>query len=94
MSSIPVRDLHELQAKLRIAMDAKAWKEVASIAREMVRIIPLAVDKKTCNTGRPHLDGVYRVGTMSYDRAPPKARRYLNMMNNVIKTASKSLPRK
>ena len=88
---IPVRMIHNLQHELRIAVASKQWDACPQLVDDILVQLKLAMDIKTAQTGLVHLDGVYRVGTMSYSSAPDRAKRSLNKMNRIIRTAERSL---
>ena len=89
---IPVSVIWKLQRKLNKAIDARLWDEVAGLANAVSAQLKLAINPATSHTGgTPHLDGVYSVGTMHYDRAPKTAKAALHKMNRIIKTAKRTL---
>ena len=89
---IPVSAIWKLQRKLNQAIDDQLWDEATELANAVVAQLKLAINPATSHTGgAPHLDGVYSVGTMHYDRAPKKAAAALHKMNRIIKTAKRTL---
>lgn len=88
---LPIEQLCDLQKSINAAIDTGKWKRTQKLARSFIKLIPQAVDKKTCRTGKPHLDGIYVIGTIRYDGAPIEAVKALNLMNRLIKSAKKSL---
>ncbi len=91
---IPISKLWTLRNLLAEAVDDSQWEEVISIVKQLLVVLRDALDPGKCKTGTPHLDGLYMLGTMDYERAPAKARRALNKMNRIIKTAKMNLPKK
>ena len=57
----------------------------------MLATIKLAIRPETSQAAKPHLDGVYTVGTMKYIRAPDKLQSLINRMNRIIRTAQRTL---
>ena len=88
---IPVRMIQNLQRELRSAVDREQWDACPQLVEGILAQLRLAMDIKTAQTGKVHLDGVYRVGTMHYDMAPIRVRKSLNKMNRIIKTAEGTL---
>lgn len=87
----PVTRAISLQRKLHEAVDASEWDRCIELAGKICKQIKLALDPKTCQTGIPHLDGVYSIGTMRYERGPKDVVRAINKMNRIIKTAKRTL---
>ncbi len=89
---IPVSVIWKLQRKINKAIDAELWDESAALANAVVAQLKLAMNPVTAHTGgKPHLDGVYNVGTMRYSQAPRKTTAAINRMNRIIKTAKRTL---
>lgn len=91
---VPICHLWNLRNLLDDALDNSRWGEVESISGQIVVGIKEALDPSRCQVGTPHLDGLYMIGTVRYDRAPPKSKRALNKMNRILRTAKKNMPRK
>ena len=85
--NIPIAVIHKIQPRISAAIEARDWDTCTLLANEICEQIKLAMNPATAHTGKVHLDGVYSVGTMRYDRAPKKAKRALNKMNRIMKTA-------
>lgn len=88
---IPVAAICRLRRLMESAIEEEAWDSVANMAKEVCRQIRLALNPSTSQTGKVHLDGVYNVGTMRYQDAPKKAKKALDKMNRIIKTAKGTL---
>ena len=88
---LPIEQLYDLHKSLSEAVDAGEWKRVPKLARSITKLIPQAVDVKTCRTGKPHLDGLYSIGTIRYDGAPTEAVKALNLMNRIVRSAKRSV---
>jgi len=88
---IPIRKLHILQQNLSRAIKENEWDKAAELARKMIKLIPLAVGMDTCRTGKPHLDGIFNVGQDQYLYATKEAKKYINMLNRILKTAKQSI---
>lgn len=95
MSKVPVAQIHKLRDKLGIAVDEEDWDKAAKLAKKIVKKIPLALDPQKCMTGeplgKPHLDGVYTIGSMRYERGPAHAVRAIRQMNRILKVAQRNL---
>lgn len=95
MSEVPVAQIHKLRDRLSVAVDEGDWDKAAKLARKIVKKIPLALDPQKCMTGeplgKPHLDGVYTIGSMRYERGPSHAVRAIRQMNRIIRSAQKTL---
>lgn len=90
----PLNQLWTLRKLLGEAVDESRWDDATSISEQFLVVLPSALDPSRCQIGAPHLDGIYMLGTMSYERATPKAKRKLNKMNRILKTAKNNLPKK
>jgi len=91
-SSIPVTVIIELQTKLWKAVESKDWDECPPLVKKILAQLKLALNPQTSKTGKKvHLDGVLRLGTMYYERAPGYAKKELNKMNRIIKAAERSV---
>jgi len=84
---VPVNEIWKRQRRLNDAIEEGAWDECVQLASEVCEQIRLALNPATSQTGKVHLDGVFGVGTMRYNRAPVKAKRALDKMNRIIRTA-------
>lgn len=95
MKRAPVAQIHKLRDRLSIAVDEGDWDRATKLAKKIIKKIPLAIDPQKCMTGeplgKPHLDGVYAIGTVRYERAPTHAVRSIRQMNRIIKAALKTL---
>lgn len=91
---LPIKRLWAYREKLSAAVDETRWDEAESLARAIMKDIKPAMDRSTCGVGKPHLDGLYTIGTMRYGSAPPKTRRLLNRMNRILRTAKRNVPAK
>lgn len=95
MKKVPVTQIHKLRDRLSIAVDEGDWDRASKLAKKIIKKIPLALDSQTCMTGeplgKPHLDGVYTMGSVRYERAPAHAVRSIRQMNRIIKAAQKTL---
>ncbi len=90
----PISQLWTLRKLLGEAVDESRWDESASISKQFLVILREAVNPSKCQIGVPHLDGIYTLGTTSYERAPAKPKRALHKMNRILKTAQMNLPKK
>jgi hypothetical protein len=88
---LPITRLYKLQADINKSVSDKEWERVSGLARDFIKAIPTSVDARTCGTIKPHLDGIYVIGTIRYSRAPDGVRKSLNLMNRIIKSAKRSL---
>lgn len=88
---IPVVRLQRLLHQLNITAEQSDWPTCAALARKVIATIRLAVSPESSQTGKPHLDGIYTVGTLRYIRAPADVQRLLNRMNRIIRTARQAL---
>jgi len=87
--SMAVNDLR----KLNQIIENEQWDECVPLSEKILSNVRLALDKRTCRTGKPHLDGVYSTGRMYYQYAPKKIVRTLDKMNRIIRTAKESVPK-
>lgn len=88
---IPVAVIWKLRERIEVAVDGREWDACAELANEVCQQLRAAVGPATCRTGKPHLDAVYSVGTMRYQSAPRHAKRALDKMNRIIRTAKGTL---
>lgn len=88
---VPVSKIWVLQRRLNAAVEAAKWDRCVKLVERICKQIKLAMDPKTSQTGKPHLDGVYSIGTLRYERAPKDVIRALHKMNRIIKTAKRTL---
>jgi len=88
---IPLQALWKKMEALSCAIDEKKWHEVQLLAFSSIELLKLALDKKTCNTGTPHLDGVYQFGMMRLSEAPTSAQGAVESLNRQIKKWRSSL---
>lgn len=91
---IPISQLWTLRKLLGEAVDESRWDDATSISEQFLVVLRKAMDPSKCQVGERHLDGIYTLGTTSYERATPKAKKKLNKMNRILKTAKKNLPKK
>ena len=91
MDDIPVFKIYEAQDALNNSIEKKLWDECERQAKEITKWIPMAIGKTTCRVGSPHLDGVYAVGTMRYEVSTDTARKAINNMNRILRTARRTL---
>lgn len=78
---------------LKKSVANEKWDESRRLSKLIVEDIKLAVSFDRCKTGTPHLEGLYRIGTMTYMYAPAKVKRSLDRMNLIIKSAKENLPK-
>lgn len=88
---IPVVRIYALQKQLHQELEDGNWKSCKVLSSDILNTMKLALNPATCKTDKPHIDGVYAVGSMRYERAPKDIKRVLNNMNRVIKTAKRVL---
>lgn len=88
---IPVAIIWTLQRRLDKAIRERLWDECAELAQTVTAQLKLAMNLATSHTAIVHLEGVFGVGTMQYDNAPPHVKRVLNKMNRIIRTARKTI---
>ncbi len=90
----PISQLWTLRKLLGEAVDESRWDDAASISEQFLVVLRKAVSLSECQVGTRHLEGIYTVGTTSYERATHKAKKKLNKMNRILKTAKNNLPKK
>lgn len=90
---IPVSAIVRIRLQLHDAIVELEWDTCVRLADEVCQQIKLAMNPVTCQIGdgKVHLDGVFNIGTMHYEDAPRRAKRALNKMNRIIKTAKGTL---
>lgn len=86
-SPLPIEKLFRLQAKLNIYILSKRWDKVRKVAMTMIKGVQVASDPDRCRTGKPHIDGIYQVGSMYYERAPKDVKESVNLLNKSIRDA-------
>jgi len=94
---IPIVELKAKRSKIDIEIDLERWTEVKVIAQEICKLIELSMSPEACRTGKPHIDGVYRVGRQRFVRGTPSAKEALVRMNDMIleyRAASRSKRKK
>jgi len=91
MSELPISEIYRLRDELSEALDAQTWDVVIDRAKLITKLIPKAINQKTCGTGVPHLDGVYAVGMMRLEKGPQDVVRAVRQMNRIIKAAKRTL---
>jgi hypothetical protein len=90
----PISQLWTLRKLLGEAVEDSRWDDVTGISGQLLVVLRKAVDPSKCQVGVAHLDGIYTLGTTSYEKATPKAKRALNKMNRILRTAKMNLPKK
>ena len=90
----PISQLWTLRNLLDEAADDSRWDDAAGISEQILVVLRKAMDPSKCQVGTRHLDGIYTLGTTDYEMAPPKAKRKLNKMNRILRTAKNNLPKK
>ena len=76
----PIRKARLLRDDLGTALEAKQWKKAHNLAQELIRQIDICLAHQD-----HHLDGLFRIGTMWYSKAPEKARDMIDRFNKKLK---------
>lgn len=94
MNEHPVRAIHRLRDDLGAALHKKQWKRAGNRARSLLKAIPLMLEQREAEFGRPTLDGVYAVGTMTYIYAHKKTRTAIERFNQTLRESKALLAKK
>ena len=86
--SHPIVKAWRLRQELDEAINGQKWKRAHNIAKDLMRQIDVCLAHN-----KPHLDGLFRIGTMWYQTAPEKAARMIDRFNVKLKTAKGKLPK-
>ncbi len=84
----PIVKAWRLRQELGEAVHEHKWKRAHNIAKDLVRQIDICLVHT-----KPHLDGLYGIGTMWYQRAPEKAAKMIDRFNAKLKKAKGKLPK-
>lgn len=82
----PISKARLLRNELGSALEAEQWKKSHNLAQELIKQIDLCLAHQD-----HHLDGLFRIGTMWYSRAPEKARDMIDRFNTKLKTEHRRL---
>lgn len=91
MCDIPIIRIYAIQKTLDDRIEKKSWDDCASLANEIITLIPKALSKDMSKTGAPHLDGVYAIGIMRYEHAPQEIKKAITKMNRILRTAKRTI---
>jgi len=84
----PLNRAWRLRSELGAAVHEKKWKRAHNLAKDLVKQIDVCVTHETA-----HLDGLFAIGTMWYERAPEKAKDMISRFNAKLKSEKEKLPK-
>jgi len=76
----PISKARQLRNELGDAVNAKQWKRSHNLAQELIKQIDICLVHED-----HHLDGLFRIGTMWFMKAPDKARDMIDRFNEKLK---------
>jgi len=82
----PIRKARLLRNELGEAADAKQWKRAHNLAQQLIKQIDVCLMQD-----KAHLDGLFRIGTMWYSRAPEKAKNMIDRFNEKLRMEQRKL---
>ena len=82
----PISKARRLRNELGDAVKAEQWKRSHNLAQELIRQIDICLTHED-----HHLDGLFRIGTMWYSKAPKKAEHMITRFNEKLRTEHRRL---
>jgi len=82
----PINKARRLRNELGQAISDEQWKKSHNLAKDLIRQIDICLTDQT-----PHIDGLFRIGTMWYSTAPSKAKDMIDRFNQKLKAERRKL---
>jgi hypothetical protein len=82
----PINKARRLRNELGQAIHEEKWKRSHNLAKDLIRQVDICLTHDT-----PHIDGLFRIGTMWYSGAPDKAKDMINRFNQKLKAERRRL---
>lgn len=93
VENVPLTKMWKLWSKSAKAIEKQRWKLAEKRLIILTEYIDVVIGWRQVQFGKPHLDGIYRFGTMEIERAPDEIKDLVHNFNQKLQEAKGHLGR-